>query len=60
MACAVRYLNSAGIHHREVKGVEALAAAFPDDWLMFASLTAFDLTPSVPPAWIRAGRLFCA
>ena len=41
MACAVRYLNSAGIHHREVKGVDALAAAYPDDWLMFASLTAF-------------------
>jgi len=41
MACKVRYLSSAGIHHREVKGVEALAKAFPVNWLMFASLNAF-------------------
>lgn len=41
MACKVRYLSSAGIHHREVKGVEALAKVFPSNWLMFASLNAF-------------------
>ncbi|MGO7661624.1 AAA domain-containing protein [Rhizobium ruizarguesonis] len=41
MACKVRYLSSAGIHHREVKGVDALAKAFPANWLMFASLNAF-------------------
>lgn len=41
MACQVRYLSSAGIHLREVKGVEALAQAFPINWLMYASLTAF-------------------
>lgn len=41
MGCLVRYLSSAGIQHREVKGVEALAAAYPSNWLMFASLVAF-------------------
>ncbi|OWV98923.1 hypothetical protein ATY81_26650 [Rhizobium sp. R72] len=41
MACKVRYLSSAGIHHREVKGVDALAQAFPVNWLMYASLNAF-------------------
>lgn len=41
MACQVRYLSSAGIQHREVKGVEALAAVYPINWLMYASLTAF-------------------
>ncbi|MGO7530880.1 AAA domain-containing protein [Rhizobium leguminosarum] len=41
MVCKVRYLNSAGIHHREVKGVSALAIAFPSNWLMYASLNAF-------------------
>lgn len=41
MACKVRYLSSAGIHHREVKGVEALAKVFPSNWLMYASLNAF-------------------
>ncbi|MBY3201771.1 AAA domain-containing protein [Rhizobium laguerreae] len=41
MACKVRYLCSAGIHHREVKGVEALAKAFPISWLIYASLNAF-------------------
>jgi len=41
MACKVRYLCSAGIHHREVKGIEALAKAFPISWLIYASLNAF-------------------
>lgn len=37
MACRVRYLNSAGIHLREIPGIEALAFAFPDHWLLYAS-----------------------
>ncbi|MBN7787667.1 NERD domain-containing protein [Ponticoccus gilvus] len=41
MVCQIRYLSSAGIHPREKKGVAALAQAFPSDWLVFASLTAF-------------------
>lgn len=41
MPCTVRYLSSAGIHQREVKGVEALAKSFPSNWLMYASLNAF-------------------
>ena len=41
MACKVHYLSSAGIQRREVKGVEALAAALPINWLLYASLTAF-------------------
>ncbi len=41
MVCQIRYLSSAGIHPREKKGVGALAHAFPSDWLVFASLTAF-------------------
>lgn len=41
MACRVNYLSSAGIQRREVNGVEALAAAFPINWLLYASLSAF-------------------
>lgn len=41
MACKVHYLSSAGIQHREVKGVQALADAFPINWLVYASLNAF-------------------
>lgn len=41
MACQVRYLSSAGIHHREVKGLDALASSFPINWLVYASLNAF-------------------
>ncbi len=41
MACKVQYLSSAGLQRREVKGVEALAAALPINWLLFASLNAF-------------------
>jgi Nuclease-related domain len=37
LACRVRYLNSAGIHPREIKGIDALAAAFPAHWLLYAS-----------------------
>ena len=37
LACRVRYLNSAGIHLREIPGIEALAFAFPDHWLLYAS-----------------------
>jgi serine/threonine protein kinase len=40
MACKVNYLNSAGIHRREVKGTKALADAFPASWLIYASLKA--------------------
>lgn len=41
MACSVKYLSSAGIQYREVKGVEALAKECPADWLLYASLNAF-------------------
>lgn len=41
MACSVKYLSSAGIQYREVKGVDALARKYPINWLMYASLTAF-------------------
>lgn len=41
MVAKVRYLSSAGIHHSEVKGLQALAEAFPSNWLIFASLNAF-------------------
>lgn len=41
MTCQIKYLSSAGIQHREVKGLEALANAFPSNWLVYASLNAF-------------------
>lgn len=41
MVCQVRYLSSAGIQHREVKGLASLAKSFPSDWLVYASLNAF-------------------
>lgn len=41
MVCQVRYLSSAGVQHREVKGLDALAKSFPSNWLIYASLTAF-------------------
>jgi len=41
MACQVKYLSSAGIQHREVKGLDALAQSFPSNWLVYASLNAF-------------------
>lgn len=41
MACSVKYLSSAGIQYREVKGVDALAKEYPINWLMYASLNAF-------------------
>lgn len=41
MVCAIRYLSSAGVQHREVKGLDALASAFPSNWLVYASLNAF-------------------
>lgn len=41
MVCSVKYLSSAGVQHREVKGLDALAGAFPSDWLVYASLNAF-------------------
>src|SRR5271166_1582184 len=37
MTCRVRYLNSAGVQQREVKGLAALAEAFPSKWLVYAS-----------------------
>lgn len=41
MACRVRYLNSAGIHAREIPGIHTLAQAFPANWLLYASLQCF-------------------
>ncbi|MDV6333228.1 AAA domain-containing protein [Asticcacaulis sp. 201] len=41
MPCAIKYLSSAGIQHREVKGLQSLAAAYPNDWVIYASLNAF-------------------
>lgn len=41
MACRIRYLNSAGIMPREIRGVQALAEAFPPDWLFYVSLNCF-------------------
>jgi tRNA A-37 threonylcarbamoyl transferase component Bud32 len=41
MVCQVKYLSSAGIQQREVKGLDALAKAFPSSWLVYASLNAF-------------------
>ncbi|AOE92218.1 hypothetical protein [Ralstonia pseudosolanacearum] len=38
MACKVRYLNSAGIMPREIKGIDALSKAFPSNWLLYVSL----------------------
>src|SRR3954468_8324267 len=43
MACRVRYLNSSGIHLREIPGIQALAGAFPQQWLFYASLQCFPL-----------------
>lgn len=41
MACKVRYLNSAGIMPREIKGVDALAQAFPPEWLLYVALNCY-------------------
>lgn len=41
MACKVKYASSAGIMPREVKGVSALAAAFPPEWILYVSLNCF-------------------
>jgi len=41
MACRVRYLNSAGIHVREIPGINALARALPTQWLFYASLQCY-------------------
>ncbi len=41
MVCRVRYLNSAGIMPREIKGVDALSKAFPPEWLLYVSLNCF-------------------
>jgi len=41
MVCRVRYLSSAGIMPREVKGIEALSKAFPSNWLLYVSLNCF-------------------
>ncbi|WP_343726955.1 AAA domain-containing protein [Burkholderia seminalis] len=37
----MRYLNSAGIMPREIKGVDALSRAFPSEWLLYVSLNCF-------------------
>ena len=41
MVCTVRYLNSAGIHLREIPWISKLAAAFPAQWLLYASLQCY-------------------
>lgn len=41
MVCKVRYLNSAGIMPREIKGVDALAGAFPAEWLLYVALNCY-------------------
>lgn len=41
MVCKVRYLNSAGIMRREIKGVDALASAFPAEWLLYVALNCY-------------------
>src|SRR5260370_31729741 len=41
MVCSVRYLSSAGIHRREIPGIGALAQAYSQDWLLYASLQCF-------------------
>lgn len=41
MACRVRYLCSAGIHPREIPGIDRLAAAFPANWLLYTSLQCY-------------------
>jgi serine/threonine protein kinase len=41
MACRIRYLNSSGIHIREIPGVEALSQTFPSHWLLYASLQCY-------------------
>lgn len=41
MPCRVRYLNSAGIMKREIPGIDALAKAFPEEWLLYASLNCY-------------------
>lgn len=41
MVCQVRYLNSAGIMPREIKGIQALSAAFPPEWLLYVSLNCY-------------------
>jgi hypothetical protein len=49
MACRVRYLNSAGIHIREIPGIVALSQALPPQWLFYASLQCY---PS--RGWVKA------
>jgi serine/threonine protein kinase len=41
MVCKVRYLNSAGIMPREIKGIDALAKAFPPEWLLYVALNCY-------------------
>jgi hypothetical protein len=41
VACQVRYLSSAGIQPAEVRGVQALADALPEHWLLFASMVCY-------------------
>lgn len=41
MVCKVRYLNSGGIMPREIKGVDALAKAFPPEWLLYVALNCY-------------------
>lgn len=41
MVCRVRYLSSAGIHSREIPGIDVLANAYPANWLLYTSLQCY-------------------
>jgi hypothetical protein len=41
MVCEIRYLNSVGIHPREILGIDVLANAFPAEWLFYTSLQCY-------------------
>lgn len=41
MVCKVRYLSSVGIMPREIKGIDALAKAFPPEWLLYVALNCY-------------------
>jgi serine/threonine protein kinase len=52
MVCRVRYLSSAGIHPREIPGIDVLAQAYPANWLLYASLQCYP--KNEPPLEIDA------
>jgi hypothetical protein len=48
MACRVRYLNSQGIHPREIAGITKVAERFPPEWLLYASVEQVGGRDSLP------------